>query len=115
MADPELYYNKHVFCCTTTRPPGHPMGSCGAKGSDEARSYLKGRVEELGLAGVQISSSGCLGRCGLGPLLVIYPEGVWYTYRTSADLDEILSKHLTEGGRVERLMLTPESQMAPAG
>jgi (2Fe-2S) ferredoxin len=44
---------------------------------------------------------------------VIYPEGVWYGYRTTADLDEILETHLVKGGRVERLMLMPD-QKQPA-
>jgi (2Fe-2S) ferredoxin len=46
----------------------------------------------------------------LGPTLVIYPEGVWYAYRTSDDLDEILTTHLLKGERVDRLMLRPEDR-----
>ena len=44
--------------------------------------------------------------------MVIYPEGVWYRYETTADVDEIVQKHLVEGGRVERLMLQPD-QLPP--
>ena len=40
--------------------------------------------------------------------MVIYPEGVWYRYDTTADIDEILQKHVIEGGRVERLLMPPE-------
>jgi (2Fe-2S) ferredoxin len=71
------------------------------------RNYLKARAQELGLADVRINVSGCLDRCELGPTLVIYPEGVWYTYSTPQDLDEILDTHIVRGGRVERLMLLP--------
>ncbi len=74
---------------------------------------MKNRAKELGLARVRINVAGCLDRCELGPTMVIYPEGVWYTYRTKADVDEILRAHLIEGGRVERLLLRPE-QTEPA-
>src|SRR6185437_3476202 len=109
-ADPRLFYRQHVFCCTNTRPPGHPRGCCSEKGSEKLRNYMKVRAKELGLADVRINASGCLDRCELGPTMVIYPEGVWYSYRSTADIDEILQKHLVEGGRVERLMLQPEQK-----
>lgn len=105
--DPAPFYRRHVFVCTTERSPDHPHGSCGRKGSDGLRKYLKVRAKELGLKDVRVNAAGCLGRCDLGPTLVIYPEGVWYTYRSPEDLDEILQVHLVEGGRVERLMLQP--------
>jgi (2Fe-2S) ferredoxin len=44
--------------------------------------------------------------------MVIYPEGVWYTYKDQADIDEILETHLKNNGRVERLMLQPD-QLPP--
>jgi (2Fe-2S) ferredoxin len=43
--------------------------------------------------------------------MVIYPEGVWYTYRTKEDIDEILQSHMIEGKRVHRLMLMPEDKL----
>jgi len=54
---------------------------------------------------VRINASGCLDRCELGPTVVIYPEGVWYSVTNQQDIDEVLQTHLVEGGRVERLML----------
>ena len=63
-----------------------------------------------GLKEVRINAAGCLDRCELGPTMVIYPEGVWYAYRSTEDIDEILQTHLVEGGRVERLMLKPEQR-----
>lgn len=111
MTDPKLYFEAHVFCCTNLRPEGHKRGSCAAKGAEKLRDYMKARARELGLDGkVRINSAGCLDRCELGPTLVVYPEGVWYTYRSPADIDEILTTHLVGGGRVERLMLTPEQK-----
>ncbi|MGF7207478.1 (2Fe-2S) ferredoxin [Skermanella aerolata] len=69
---------------------------------------MKARAKELGLEPkIRINSAGCLERCELGPTMVIYPEGIWYTYQTKEDIDEILQTHVVGGGRVERLMLQP--------
>jgi (2Fe-2S) ferredoxin len=106
--DPPLYFGTHVFCCTNRRPDGHPRGSCAAKGSEKLRNYMKVRAKELGIKGTRINNALCLDRCELGPTMVIYPEGVWYRYDTTADIDEILQKHVIEGGRVERLLMPPE-------
>jgi (2Fe-2S) ferredoxin len=105
MSDPEPYYRAHVFCCTNERPAGHPRGCCKAKGAEKLRNYMKARAKELGLSDVRVNMAGCLDRCELGPTMVIYPEGVWYTYASMADVDEILQRHVIEGGRVARLML----------
>jgi len=110
--DPRLFYRKHVFCCVNERPEGHTRGCCKRKGSEKLRDYLKARAKEAGLKDVRINAAGCLDRCELGPTMVIYPEGVWYTYRSQADLDEILETHLLRGGRVHRLMLLPEQKPA---
>ncbi len=111
--DPPPYYQRHVFCCVNVRPAGHPRGCCSAKGSVKLRDYMKARAKELGLTDVRINVSGCLDRCELGPTMVIYPDGVWYTCASREDVDEILRTHLVQGGRVERLMLWPD-QVTPA-
>ena len=70
------------------------------------RDYAKARVKELGLAGegkVRVNQAGCLDRCAEGPVIVVYPEAVWYTYVDEADVDEIISEHLVHGRVVERL------------
>jgi (2Fe-2S) ferredoxin len=105
------YYKNHVFCCTNERPVGHERGCCKEKGSEKLQKYMKARVKELGIAKTRINVSGCLDRCELGPVMVIYPEGVWYTYKTTDDVDEIISRHLQQGERVGRLLL-PDSQEA---
>jgi (2Fe-2S) ferredoxin len=103
--DPAPYYEAHVFCCTNRRAAGHPRGCCAERGAEDLRDYMKGRAKELGLKKVRINNSGCLDRCELGPTLVVYPEGVWYSVATKEDIDEVLKTHMVEGGRVERLML----------
>ena len=113
-ADPASFYRAHVFCCTNRRPAGHPRGCCAEKDAEELRDYMKGRAKALGLKDVRINSAGCLDRCELGPTMVIYPEAVWYGYRSKADIDEILETHVRHGGRVHRLMLMPD-QLPPKG
>ena len=103
--DPASYYDAHVFCCTNRRADGHPRGSCAERGGEALRDYMKSKAKALGLKNVRINSAGCLDRCELGPTMVIYPEGVWYSVSTREEIDEVLDKHLVEGGRVERLML----------
>jgi (2Fe-2S) ferredoxin len=109
-SDPRPYYKTHIFCCTNTRPAGHPRGCCTEKGSEKLRNYMKARAKELGIADARVNAAGCLDRCELGPTMVIYPEGIWYSYRDTADIDEILEKHVIGGGRVERLMLQPDQK-----
>lgn len=103
--DHPLYYRKHVFMCTNEREEGHPRGCCKEKGSEDVRNYMKAKAKSLGLKDVRINASGCLDRCELGPSVVVYPEGVWYTCTSFEDADEILQKHLVEGGRAERLLM----------
>ena len=107
-ADPAPFYERHVFVCTNERPKGHPRGCCKERDAVPLRDYMKVRAKELGLSKVRVNAAGCLDRCELGPTLVIYPEGIWYSPKTRADIDEILEAHLVKGGRVPRLMLKPD-------
>lgn len=103
------FFRVHVFCCTNQRPDGHTRGSCAAKGSVKLRDYMKARAKELGLDDVRINTAGCLDRCEEGPAIVVYPEGIWYSAKTPADIDEILQKHLVEGGRARTLIMSNPS------
>lgn len=76
---------------------------------------MKARAKELGLQGVRVNSAGCLDRCEFGPVIVIYPEGVWYRAEKREDIDEILTVHLRDKGRVRRLMLTERDVPPPKG
>lgn len=72
------------------------------------RDYAKARIKALGLSGegkIRINTAGCLDRCSEGPVLVIYPEGTWYTYVDKEDIDQIISEHLIGGRIVERLKI----------
>jgi (2Fe-2S) ferredoxin len=106
--DPKPFYDCHVFCCTNVRPEGHPRGSCARKNAVELRNYMKDKAKQMGLKGLRINTAGCLDRCELGPTMVVYPDGIWYRYTSQADVDEILTAHVQNGGRVPRLILKPE-------
>ncbi len=56
---------------------------------------------------VAMSATGCLGFCRAGPLMVVYPQGIWYAPRTEADIEEIVQSHFVEGVPVERLIIAP--------
>jgi (2Fe-2S) ferredoxin len=105
-----MFYQSHIFCCTNQRAPGHKRGCCAEKGAEKLRNYMKSRAKELGLKDVRVNGAGCLDRCELGPCIVIYPEGVWYRPTTEADIDEILTVHVQQGGRVERLQIDDENK-----
>ena len=109
--DPKPYYEAHVFCCTNRRPAGHPRGCCAERDGEALRDHMKSRARDLGLKNVRINSAGCLDRCELGPTMVIYPEGVWYSVPTKAEVDEVLETHMLKGGRVERLMLQTRDKL----
>jgi len=57
---------------------------------------------------VCVNKAGCLDRCAGGPVAVVYPEAVWYTFVDQQDIDEIVESHLKNGRIVERLVLAPE-------
>ena len=101
-----MYYAKHVFLCTNQKPAGKTCcaNSGGVSFFNDAKENLKARHLH-GEGKVRISQSGCLGRCSLGPCLVIYPDAVWYTYASTADIDEIIASHLIDGNIVERLLI----------
>lgn len=103
--DPPPYFRAHVFVCCNRRPDEHPRGSCAAKGAEKLRDYMKARAKELALNDVRVNAAGCLDRCELGPCVVIYPDGVWYTVTSRQDVDAILDVHVRAGGRVPALRL----------
>ena len=100
------YYRHHVFFCCNERDP--PERCCANNDALAMQKYAKQRIKALGMSGpdrVRINKAGCLDRCEEGPCIVVYPEGVWYTYVDRADIDEIIEQHLQNGRVVERLRM----------
>jgi len=99
-------YKQHIFFCTNQRTDGR--ASCQDHGAQALREYLKKKVKEHKLAGpggVRINNAGCLDRCGLGPVLVIYPEETWYRYDSKEDIDDIFEQHIKNNITVTRLLI----------
>ena len=100
------YYRYHVFFCTNQREDG--SACCQHHDALAMRDYAKQRSKDLGIAGpggIRINTAGCLDRCEDGPVIVVYPEGVWYSYVDQEDVDEIIEEHLLHGRVVERLKI----------
>lgn len=98
------YFQRHIFFCLNERANGEAC--CAQHGAQDAFDRCKSQVKAAGLAGpgrVRVNKAGCLDRCAAGPVAVVYPEAVWYTYVDHADIDEIVESHLKNGQVVERL------------
>lgn len=98
-------YRYHVFCCTNKRPTGHERGCCIDRGGGEIREYMKKRCKELGIEGVRINAAGCLDRCEEGPVMVVYPEGVWYKVASLEQAERVIREHLIQGQAVGELVI----------
>lgn len=93
----------HVFVCVNARPP-FAKPSCGPQNAHETLMRLQETVDQRGLAHeVKITACSCLGPCEDGPVLVVYPKGVWYTRVAPDDVEEIVDLHIKQGKPVERL------------
>ncbi len=103
------YYQRHIFFCLNQRENGE--ASCGDHDAQAAFDHCKARVKQAGLSGpgkVRVNKAGCLDRCAGGPIAVVYPEAVWYSYVDKSDIDEIVESHLRDGKVVERLLTPPD-------
>lgn len=100
------FFARHIFFCLNERQSGETC--CAQHRAQEAFERCKQQVKAAGLAGpgqVRVNKAGCLDRCAGGPVAVVYPQGVWYTYVDAHDIDEIVASHLRDGKVVERLLI----------
>lgn len=104
--NPAMHFRHHLFVCENRRDPSDPRGCCGARGGEAVRAALKAELKRRGLGGsARANSAGCLDACAEGPVVVVYPEGVWYGRVRPEDVAEIVESHLVRGQPVERLRL----------
>ena len=93
----------HLFVCTQQKPEGVP--SCPASGSFAVLGALDREIQGRGFNNdVQLTTCGCMGLCDEGPVMVVYPAGVWYRRVQPSDVSEIVDTHLRDGKPVDRLL-----------
>jgi (2Fe-2S) ferredoxin len=86
-------YKHHVFVCTSGT-------ICPSQGADAVHAALKRGVKDAGLKGaVRVNHAGCMNQCGHGPMVVVYPDDVWYHGVDVYGAQRIVREHLA-GGRV---------------
>lgn len=90
-------YRSHVLVCGGT--------GCTSSGSAQIIEKLESEIAKNGLSDeVQVVKTGCFGLCALGPIMIIYPEGTFYSMVQESDIPEIVSEHLLKGRVVSRLV-----------
>ncbi|WP_152049506.1 (2Fe-2S) ferredoxin domain-containing protein [Tautonia marina] len=102
-------YSHHLFICANVRDPGHRRGSCDPTGDDDLRSAFKKALKRAGLAqSARANFAGCLDQCEHGPVVVIYPQGIWYGSVTEEDVPRIVSETLVNGRILDDLVISDE-------
>jgi len=100
----------HLFVCTQQKPEGIPC--CPASGSFAVLGALDREIQARGLDNdVQLTTCGCMGLCDEGPVMVVYPAGVWYRRVQASDVPEIIGTHLRDGKPVDRLVWNDAAAM----
>jgi (2Fe-2S) ferredoxin len=95
-------YRTHVFVCTSGE-------TCPTQGDVEKFvKHLRGEAVKAKLqTDVRINKAGCFSQCGHGPMIVVYPDDVWYHGVQESDLQEIFESHIVGGKPVDRLVYDP--------
>ena len=94
-------FERHLFICTSGR-------ACPHQGAGEILSELRQAAKSAGITDrIRVNKAGCLAQCGYGPMVVVYPEGVWYSAITPSDAARIFDEHLVGGRPVEELRYRP--------
>ena len=106
-------FRHHIFVCMQEKPEG--VTSCTSCGSGQTLDSLHRELAAQGLeSDVQVTSCGCMGLCDDGPVMVVYPEGIWYRKVKAEDIPEIVSSHLRSGKAVSRLVWNDAAAMKAA-
>lgn len=96
----------HILICTSSRINGQQKGYCHTKASVDIINNFMEEIEDRGLGSeVAVSNMGCLALCEKGPVVVIYPDNIWYGGVTPADVEEIMNEHIEGGTVLKRLEL----------
>lgn len=95
---------KHIFVCTSSRINGQQKGFCHSKDAVDLVMKFMEEIEDRDLGGkVFVSNTGCLGMCDKGPIVIVYPDNIWYGSVTADDIEVIMEEHIEGGTPVARL------------
>ena len=97
-------YEKHIFICINQREPNHPKKCCGSLGVELRKEFVENLIKYNLQTKVRANKSGCLDGCVFGPMVVIYPEAIWYQNVQIKDVDEIVRKTILKNEIIERLV-----------
>ena len=100
-----LFYKKHIFFCTNQRQDKNKR-SCGSPEVSDLRKYMKKKIKDLGIKEVRVNSSGCLNRCKKGPLMVVYPEGIWMKVTNRTDIDLVIEEYIIKNNIIKKLLIS---------
>jgi (2Fe-2S) ferredoxin len=89
---------RHIFVCGSFRASGAPQGVCSKKGSQDLLAYLENELADRGMDGVSVTATGCLKACDRGPILVVYPDQLWYGGVESEEAIDAILDSLESGG-----------------
>ncbi len=96
----------HIFICSSSRINGQQKGFCVQKDSVGIIQNFMEEIDDRELSSeVMVTNTGCLAICDKGPVVIVYPEGVWYGSVTPDDVEEIMDSHIEGGEPVERLLI----------
>ena len=99
-------FQHHIFTCTNTPDDADARGCCAGRGGEQVAAWFKAEAKARHWKGrVRTNTAGCLDACAFGPVVVVYPEQVWYSPRTREDVAAICTQHIEGGEPVVHLML----------
>ena len=102
-------FTSHIFVCCNQRDSDHKRGSCDPDGKEKLRDCFKKELKQQKLGPlVRANEAGCLDQCELGPVVVIYPQGIWYGHVTTDDVPRIIEETVINGRVIEDLLIRDE-------
>jgi (2Fe-2S) ferredoxin len=104
-------FTHHIFVCCNRRKKDSGRGSCDPDGDEALKSAFKKELEKRGLRpDVRANSAGCLDQCELGPVIVIYPQAIWYGGVRVKDVPRIVEETII-GGHILPDLLIPDEKL----
>jgi (2Fe-2S) ferredoxin len=104
-------FTSHLFICGNQRAAGHPRGSCDACGTGALREAFKAELKRHNLGPlVRANGAGCLDQCEHGPVVVIYPQAIWYGRVQVDDVSRIVRETII-GGQILQDLLIPAEKL----